>query len=456
MAELRIHRQAVQVVVTVAADTDLQVRLFRIGIEVLGGAAAVISPITIPTGFEFFLQDWSKQWALTTLWRTAINSAHSSVSEERRGILINRPQRIMDVRFTPINPGEMDRMVPALKRMGVEPGVMPLFGDQTALTLSVSSTPNTTIFCDTTNKRFYPGAQIAIAKLEVNGHSTGVTIARIISERFSDRLVLTSTVQDLDVGRCDIYPTMDVDFLLKPKIKYKNGHVAQVDMSVEEIYGPNSLGPWETGLPGGFQIFKGAPIWNFEHDWNKDLPVSYQREGSRTKQGRSFITDVRGTRSRYGVDYNLLFERTDAINYLRFFDSRRGRQIAFWHVDQEDIWSIASQSNGDTEVNITAIGDFTLFEAELDETEPGHLGIVMNDGTVHIGEVSGVDDETATWEVTLTAALPSIVLADVRRVARARLVRYQKDANTEQWINTNSCSMKAGLIELLDEKEVTL
>ncbi len=455
MAELRIHRQSVQVIVKRAAQSDLQMKLFRIGIEVLGGQTAVITPVTLPTGFKFFLMNWTKQWALTTRWRTSISSAHSTVAEERRGVLISRPQRIMDVRFTPVNPGEMDDMVPALKRMSVEPGVMPLFGDQAALTVAVGGATNT-IFCDTTNKRYYPGAQIVIAKLETNGHSDGTFIARTISERFSDHLVLTNTVTNLVVGLCDIYPTMNVDFLLEPKLTYKNGHVAQVDITVEEIFGENSLGPWESGLPGGFQIFKGAPIWNFEHDWNKDLGVSFKREGARSAAGRGFVTDTRGTRARYKVDYNLLFERDDAIDYLRFFDSRRGRLNAFWHVDQEDIWSIASQSNGDTEVNITAIGDFTLFEAELDETEPGHLGIVMNDGTVHIEEVTGIDDESSTWEVTLASAIPSLDLSQVRRVARARLVRYVKDANSEQWVNTNSCSMSAELIELLDEKEVTL
>lgn len=447
---IRIHRQSAEVAGVEAANADLKVRLFRFGVEVLGGEPTIVEPVTLPANLSLFLQNWSRQVTVDTLWSTDVQASASTVAEERRGLL-SKPQRNVGIRWTAINPGELDEVVPHLKRLARENVAVPLYSDQAELTTSIGGVPSTTLFCDTTDKRFYPGAFICIAKLDFNGHATGEYLVRTISEKFPDRLELTTGVSSVTAKRALIFPLLNVEVILRPTISYKTGHVAQIDLLFQETYGPNSLGPLESGLPGGFGVYQGLPIWDFEPAWSRDIEVAFQQEGRQYKQGLWQQTDLEGARARYGIDYPFFFERPDALRFMRFFDTRRGRLLPLWHVDQEEIWTIASQSNSDTELNITAIGSFDLFQDELD-----YIGVVMLDGTVHVREVTDIDDETSTWEVTMESALPSLDLTQVRRVARARKVRFAEDSQTETWRTTNVCLMDASLIELLDEDEVTL
>lgn len=447
---LRIHRQGAEVGVVQAAQADVPLNLFRIGIEVLGAEPAIVVPPTVPSSLKIFLQNWSRNVTVGTLWQTDVKASHGSVREARKG-LATKPQRSVSIRWTSTSPGELDELVPAVKRMTAEEVMVPIMSDHTELDVSVGGVPVDRVTCNTVDKRFYPDAVVAVADLDAQGHYTGTFITRIIASRTEDELVFTSTVSNLTAGQVLILPLINTQVLLEPKFSYQTNHVAHADLTLQEVFGPSALPPLETGNPASFAIFDGLPVFDMEPDWGTPVPVGFRREGSKVKSGRSSYIETRGARHRYALDYKFKFERADAFRFLRFFDSRGGRLQAFWQVDQEDVWTIASQSNGDTEVNITAIGSFTDFQAEF-----GHIGIVMNDGTVHVGAVSNIDDETTTWEVTLTAALPSLDLTQVRRVARARRVRFTRDNVTERWTTDNVCAIDVSTIELLDEKDVTL
>ncbi len=456
MPDASLHRQNVSVAAQIAAQTDLNLRVARIGIEVLAAPPGLVVSPSIPTLLEIFLHNWAQTSEISTSWRTSVNAAQSSVAEERRGLL-SKPQRTIDIRWTPVVPGELDQIVPHLKRLADEQLAVPVNPDQSPLTVSIGGSPSQTISIDTTDRRFYDGGLVAIVEIDGQGHATGAFHLRTVLTVSSTFIVVDTGVQDIVAGLWLVFPLFTTEILLEPSIAYLTNHVAEVSLTLKEVFGPNSLPPLESGLPASFAIFKNLPVWDFEPDWGTAVPVRFKREGIKYRSGRSEIVETRGTRARYGLDYRLRFDgRADAFRFMRFFDSRMGRLQGFWQVDQEDIWTIASQSNGDTEVNITALGSFPLFEAELDETEPGHLGIVMLDGTVHIEEVTGIDDETATWEVTLANAIPSLDLTQVRRVARARRVRFLKDSVTEVWSTTEICEVNVQTIELLEEKEVTL
>ena len=445
----RLHRQSAEVGAIEAAHSDLDIRLQRFAVEVLGDEPDLITPEAVPAELELFFNNWVQRVEISTSWSTEIKSSQAEVAEDRRGFL-ERPQRTLTFQWAGLDKEGTDRLIPAVKRLANEEIQVPLYSGETALTASISGSPSTTLFCNTVDRRFYAGGRIAIAELTGN-RFTGDYTTRVIVETLNDRIIVDSGVSNVNAGRTSIFPLLSVRILLEPSIDFLSNHVVRANLTVDEVFGPNTLGPFESGLPGGFQVFQGAPIFNFEPDWSSEVPVTLRREGAIVQSGHSSITETRGARQRYVLGYNLLFQRPEAIKFMRFFDTRMGALLAFWQVDQEDLWTVDSQSNGDLEVNIEALGNFNRFVEELD-----FLGIVMLDGTVHLEAVANIDDEGATWEVTLASAFPSINLGQIRRVARARLVRFEKDSITERWETLNVCTMETSTVELIDEIEVTL
>ena len=102
-------------------------------------------------------------------------------------------------------------------------------------------------------------------------------------------------------------------------------------------------------------------------------------------------------------------------------------------------------------VDIDPLGDFDNFSEELD-----YLGIVLQDGTSYVREVVTIQAILGIWRLTLAEALPAFALSQIRRLTRARIVRFDSDAMREVWLTDNVMNTNLGFIECLEEKDVEL
>jgi len=143
-------------------------------------------------------------------------------------------------------------------------------------------------------------------------------------------------------------------------------------------------------------------------------------------------------------------EQEEALNTVDFFQSRRGRTKSFFLIDQEQLWT-ATAAGGSVFVDIDPLGDFDNFSEELD-----YLGIVLQDGTSYVREVVTIQAILGIWRLTLAEALPAFALSQIRRLTRARIVRFDSDAMREVWLTDNVMNTNLGFIECLEEKDVEL
>jgi hypothetical protein len=151
--------------------------------------------------------------------------------------------------------------------------------------------------------------------------------------------------------------------------------------------------------------------------------------------------------------------RSEFWPVIRMFESRRGRLREFWHIDQQNIWTVNDAPAG-TFLDLEVLGDFSEFLKEFDQGPfgLGYIGLVQEDGTHLVREIADITETLGIWRLTLTTAIPAIPVSSVKRVARARLSRMRSDSFKETWRVTNQGLVGEGemdIIELLDEKEVT-
>ena len=76
-----------------------------------------------------------------------------------------------------------------------------------------------------------------------------------------------------------------------------------------------------------------------------------------------------------------------------------------------------------------------------------YIGIVLKDGTMIVREVVTIQAVLGVWRVTAATALPSINLSDIKRIARARIMRFDADAMQETWATDDVMTTRLGFIE---------
>lgn len=446
-----LHRQSAEVIVSnPGANPGASIFVRRVGVEVLAGVPPTVTPLDLPDSLELFLHNWTSVSSVDTVYSTSIDMAENTIAEERRS-LSNKPIRAVTVDWMAKDRAETDKLFRLMRNVTKVRWAVPMFPDQRRLTAAVT-TATTTIYCDTTDRRFYAGINVVLVETDKSGSMTGEFLYRQVTQRFSDRLILDSSVSSLPLGFWLVIPLLNAELLLEPDIVLATNYIATATFTFDEVAGASAFPPAASGNPGGFPTLEGIPIWTFSPDWKSGLKHSWKREGEIYGQGRDQIVYARGDRARLIQDHPYLMERDEAFSALKFFDSRRGRAWPFFQIDQEDIWDVVSIQSAGGFIGIDPFGDFDDFQEELD-----YIGLIMSDGTYYVRPVISVQSVLGVWRVTVSPVLPTgLSVANVKRVARARKVRFAEDAWKEEWTTTEVMTTKVKTIEVLNEGEVTL
>lgn len=426
------------------------VQISRLALEVLArrGSAGPISPLALASGIEVFLHNWATEGVLHSSYLTDVSISAETGAESRVGLVL-KPERTMDLVWETDDLARLDRLLVMMRKLTDERVAVPLYPDVRDLNQAYLSTDDT-VFVDTTRGRWSLGGRVAIVQLGFSGSYASHTF-HIIADIEDDRLVFSAQLGVAVPVGAQILPMMDCEVLLEAELAYSTGCLGRMEMTVQEVAGASALNPTKTDIPVGGQSFQGVPIFIEEPDWIEEVRVGRNRQGKSYGQGRTKLVDTTAARSRQTHSMVFTGDRETMWQLVEFFDTRRGRLRSFWLVDQQQIWEVASIDPAGQFVGVAEFGDFADFQAEL---EGEWLGLVMEDGTVYVREVTTVQQVLTVFRCTVSPVLPaSLSPADVRRVARARRTRFESDEMEERWSHAGYMATEFDFLEVLEEHE---
>lgn len=449
-AKSAVNRQDIQV----AGDYSetVEIRCTRFVGEALArqGSAGPVIPIALVDDAFVFLHNWATQARMRTSFRTSVVSSPDSGAESRRGLGL-KPFRTLDLEWM-ICDGmtleRLERLEVLLRRMTDQRFQVPLYMDQQELADAYITT-DTTINVPTDKARFFQGARVAIVQLDLDDQPVSHTF-HIIESMTNASLTFDAPLGvDIAAGSY-LFPMMDCEVTLEASANYTTARVPVVKLSLAEVPGASQLPPLKSDHPSGAPAaHDGRPIWFEEPDWSNGIIKGRKRQGSRNSDGRADFVSVEADRSRQTHKFVISGTRDDMWSALEFFETRRGRLRSFWHIDQDQYYTGVDIDISGGFVSVSEIGDI---DDLIEETEA--IGLVMSDGTHIVRDVSSILAVTTVFRISVATALPAgLLVTDLHRVARARLVRFATDEFTETWTHTGLMSAGINVIEVLNEED---
>ena len=442
-------------------DNPAEVQVSRIVAECLArqGSAGPVTPLALADDAWIFLHNWATKARMSTSFRTDVVTSPDSGAESRRGLNV-KPFRTLDLEWTICDSEttsgvgsleELERLEVFLRRMTDQRFQVPIYMDQQELAASYVAADDT-IFITTDEGRFFPGARVAIVQLDACNQPVSFSF-HIIDDMENDRLTFDTTLGvDIAAGSY-VFPIMDCEVSLEVEALYETARVPSVKMTVSEAPGASQLPPLKSDTPSGAETYLDRPIWFEEPDWTRGISKGRSRHGSRNSEGRADFVSVEGDRSRQTHRFQINGTRSDMWQALEFFETRRGRLRSFWHVDQDQYFELVGIDAAGADVSISANNlDLADTVEEFD-----YLGLVMSDGKVYVRDVTNLLSILTVFQISLGDNLPAgLQVADVHRVARARLTRFAKDEFVETWEHTGYMSAGINIIEVLNEQDFTI
>lgn len=478
---MRISRQSAEVFISISP----RLALTRVDVEVAGeaqtanavdparisrqtaeafarrGSAGPIVPLALNADAEVFMHDWADECVLRSSYLTDVVIAATG-AESRLGLRI-KPARAMDVvwrqsadEFDAADVSRLDRLYVFARRLTGSRFAVPLYPDQRDLGAAYISTDTELLF-DTTQGRWFVGGRVAVVQRDWLGGYASHSF-HTISEVFSDRIVLDAQLGVAVPADSVVVPMIDCETSLEAELFHETGCLAEVSVTVHEVAGANQLPASRSDTPAGTPTHDGVPILDVDPDWSDGVRRRRSRQGAEFTSGRARGVAPLAARAREVHELSFLCQRgcgddarQDGWRLVEFFDTRLGRLRSFWHVDQERIWAVQALS-----ANFVEITPFGAFDDFSEELQGGQIGLVMSSGDFYVRDAVTVQDLGASWRITVDPVLPALSVASVDRVARARRVRFDSDEMEERWLNAGLVETSLTVIEVLEEKDVTL
>lgn len=434
-------------------DGSGAVRLTRQSFEVLyPRPPANPTPLGLPANYEVFIHNWDRGVQLANAYMTDVTFSSVTGAEERRS-LRDKPRRTLSVDYLNSDTSVIDRLIVNARRLTTTRVPFPLYCDESIGT-AVSASGQTSVWCDTSNRRFFVGGRVLIVPhnqdnfVAMDELDTG-----IIEEILEDHLVLEDNLSlsfGVNGAGFSVYPLIDCEIVLAPSVTFQTHTITRWEMVVDEVLGANTLPATRQGRPLDMPLLEGLPVLNLNSDQNfrNGIQISYVRDGDSYGRGRGNVVDPNDYRYKQVTEWSLLSStRTEAWKVVQFLDWARGRGRSFFAMDEEALWTPIALDP--TFIEIDPLGEFDDFETDLD-----YIGIEMIDGTIHVRKVNTIQDLTTVWRITTTGDdWPTLNVNEVRRISRVRKSRLVDDEFEENWSTLEVCEFRFRVTEVLDEGE---
>lgn len=408
-----------------------------------------VSPdqVWAPMGFQ--LADWTPTVILHSEWQTRVAEAQD-VSEERR-CYTSKPNRVLIVSFSTLNAKDTTILRALMARTANARSLIPLYCDVTKLSVAATS-GQSTIHCDTTNRRFYPGARVGIVDIPEEGVTSPSFEVRIIDSITTSTIVLDTPLGgDHSIG-AKVYPLMDCQIILQlAKVTIISDGLSAGQLTFAETVGITALDPLidvTDSLDYPLDSWTGMYVLDTVNDWTSTT-FSYVRAGLVTPAGLGTKTVVRGNRAAVVQDFQMTcLTREKTMRFLRFWDWHRGMGQRFllptWTSDFEFI-----DSTGPV-LHLKATG------SSFDWALRGFIGILLRDGTWIIGSING-SSRTGDVDEILCGANMTADPTLVRKVCLVSAARFDVAEIVENWITDEVCTITGiSIKELINETNFDL
>lgn len=409
----------------------------------------VIGPKPLPSPVPtYFMMNWNGGTSLETAYQTDVARARTG-SEDRRS-LAGRPIRTLTLRHTGLDQQETYELMMRLMTAGYREMPVPLFTDHSRITASSSGL---TINCDTRFRRFFPNGRIVVHSwANTNGKIRPSNIEYAEIDSLTDSTITTKVaLSNVHPEGARVLPVLDVELNLSGDMTGLTDAKAQLNLTVIELAGKSALLPTENAYPSEFPVTADdIPIVDFQALFGESMRWGMKREGRKVIQGRANIVAPLAARPQFSFNLPLLkLKRETVWPFVKLFDSRRGRTRVFFVISPQAAFEPIAITT--TYIDVQPWGNFQDLEILIT-----HIAIVLRDGTTYLRAEAGLTDAGSLYRITFDEVIPAIALSDIRKVSLAHLVRFEQDFMREDWTTDEVCTITLPIIELLEEKVVSL
>ena len=386
------------------------------------------NPVTVRTGFETRIEQ-----ALT-------------LSEQRR-LLRGTPRRSISCTLTGTGRVETLSARQLLTRRSMAGFLMPLYSDQIELTAAANSPATTATVLTSDARRCFVGDR-AVLMSRKNGVTSDFEVVEV-SGVASQTITFTGGITgDYPAGSV-LIPLMESHMV----DSYSNGFVLTDDkadfqnFTAQEIVGPTQIEGVSTvgSNPSGFDTFDSLPVFDGPIDYSQ-IRFGLNRIGAFSDVGIGQLPVFYGERA--VQTFSALVQctnRAHAWDLLRFFESRGGRAYPFFFRSPLKDYLYAGVNGNNLLVEDT--GDL------LDWNYRPYLVMELSDGSYDYREINTVTQNGSNHEISFVGgdALGTVVSA--RQLFKVRMFR---DEIAERWLTTDRCQMTLEVVEVLEEKTVSM
>lgn len=344
----------------------------------------------------------------------------------------------------------------AVVRASTSRSLVPLFSDQTTATSTIASM-DTVISCDTTLRRFAAGSRVVIYN-DQSDPLVNTFDVREIDSLNSSSITLTAGVTNAYLSGALIFPLIEAKIIFRQQGQILTDHTTDLLLDVIEVVGDTQL-PVTTTIgtsPSGVYEHDSIPLLEANEDFNRSISWSVNRDGGFIQSGIGSIPQPYGSRGRIALTLPVTATtRQAAWDVVNFFDSRGGRLHPFWlMLPTNDLSPLRLVDAAGSGIVVTAVGP------ERDWDDRPYIGIIADDGTRMIRTISSVSrsagEDTLTFDTNLDTEWGTPDINAMDRFSLAYKCRFDSDELVEQWKNDQVMTTTLKVIELLEEKAVTV
>lgn len=325
--------------------------------------------------------------------------------------------------------------------------------ESSLLDLKVQQT--VTLSCDTSLRRFYRGGRVMICTTPITSAAVPTFAIGKIGTVLTTGLALEDGfVNTFPVGS-RVYPLIEGRPVLRPEITLETDTIGSLPYTVQEDVGmtqlPAAALPNEqTTADAAF----GLPIFPFRGDW-KTLPrLAIERSETSTPSGITDVAKLKGLRPVVVCEKDFEFiDRQSAWDFIRFWDSRRGRLFPF--ILELPTWELTGINYGVNDVEFHASGN------ERDWFFAQFVCFELADGSVEFLKVLSWERYAPPFDnldhIVFTTDLPATVTAaTVVRATFAISCCFDTDSMQEEWTSDETMHVTISFREYPFDQDVTI
>lgn len=438
----------------------------------------LISPETLATEdqlwlfAEFFRNNWSDPVLFSKEYKTNVVNARSK-AEQRFG-LTGRPLHSIEYQILAGGRGsdeagsdkagsrEVSALMSIASRYSMARSVIPVMCDET-ISDSFAGSGDSSISCDTRFRRFEAGKRIIIVSGDMTNKREGPYYDRdydihtaVISSFTESSIVFDEALPSNMPKGSRVYPTIEAMLQFETSGEVLTDSVITMRLSaVEESLGPTQLAGSIAigGVPSGVAEYDGLPIYDPDYDYGGSISWGVSRLGEREDSGLGSETTVYGTRGLLNFRYSIrALSREQAWVDVQMFDSRGGRQKAFWFIPPtKNVYGDIAVFG--TQAIVSVAGN------DIDWQDKPYVYFRKTDGSLYIRRITAflylnVSDR---YLITLDEAHPEgVVTDDIEGAGIAVRSRFDQDRMQEAWLTTEIMESRLSVTEVENEKDVNV